>query len=140
MAIEAGERVIEHVRQRTSYDCGVAVASMLTALPYELVRLVAEECQLTSARGMSPTGLARLLTNVSGVAWRRRRPAALGPFGTARLSRFAALLAVDENKGHWVAVSSGRVYDPERPDSVPIGTYSEGLERRVAFVVARAAE
>lgn len=128
---------MDHIRKRTEYDCGVAVACMLSGRPYEYMLVVADEFHLTPQRGLSARSLGQLLTAVCGTQYGTRRPSALGPFGLARFTRFAALLTDDETKpGHWIAVRLGEVYDPELPEPVPIKAYDRALGRHIAVIVA----
>jgi hypothetical protein len=103
-----------HVRQRNTFDCGVAVVATLARVPYDTVldRLITG---LSSSSPLRELVVWRSLEDITQASWciedtRDPRPQFAGyPFPHAPA---AALIQRPDGSRHYVAVCDGLVYDP----------------------------
>ena len=103
-----------HIRQRNTFDCGVAVVATLAQVPYDAVldRLITG---LSSSSPLREIVVWRSLEDITRTSWcmeDTREPTpqfAAYPFPNAPT---AALIQRADGSHHYVAVSGGLVYDP----------------------------
>jgi hypothetical protein len=118
---QSAAEVMLHVRQRYTFDCGVAVVATLARVSYDAVldRLITG---LSSGSPLREIVVWRCLEDITQASWcmehtRNPRPQfAAYPFQDAPA---AALIQRADGARHYVAVCDGLVYDPLF--EVPVG-------------------
>jgi hypothetical protein len=122
-----------HVRQRKTFDCGVAAVATLAQVPYDAVldRLITG---LSASRPLREIVVWRSLEDITGANWsmedtQEPMPQFVAyppPDGPA-----AVLLQRADGSRHYVAVCDGLVYDPLFESPFQQGEYAD----REAWVV-----
>jgi hypothetical protein len=124
---------MKHIQQRNDYDCGFAVAAMLSNVSIRETRKVAR-CiakEGGASRGLHLTEMQWLLEGLTGREWRITRVADR-PLVTyrPRCTKGAIFLQGSYDWGHCIAFRqpqrplSGWIYDPEYSECVDARFYS----------------
>lgn len=114
-----------HIRQRVSWDCGVAVAAMVTRVSYEEVAWLED-------RGIHPGEMTRLLGELTRVEWREKTHMKRIPFSSIGKPAWCIPVVLENASAcrHYVAIRGSVVFDPALPEPVPLRDYS-GREARL---------
>jgi hypothetical protein len=108
---------MRHVRQFHEADCGVAVVAMLAGCRY---RDVTRAFPAATEHGLYVREVVAMLDELTGRHWAQARCGRHPVLACARLPRAACAAIIGRPSwrfGHWVALESGVVHDPnyDRP-------------------------
>lgn len=108
---------MRHIRQLNDFDCGVAVVAMLAGCHY---RDVARAFPGALQRGLYVRDVVAMLETLTGREWAQGRCGRHPVLACARLPRAACAAIIGRPSwrfGHWIAIESGVVHDPndDRP-------------------------
>lgn len=112
------------IRQRNPLDCGLAIAATVVGTSWATA--AAHDPDPNATRGLRLKELLALLETLTGQPWRVSRPHRPHPLyrHTSRQPVTILLLRRPGHPfGHWIALVSGRVYDPEERRALTVATY-----------------
>lgn len=122
---------LTHIPQRTSCDCGVAIAATVANIPYEL----AAQCSPVPAgkRPMFSREMLKLLNRATHVRWRGPCITWFHRFESLAESGHTLVLTIRRGRrflcwpwkmSHYIAVRDGLVYDPEYAEPILFPAYA----------------
>jgi hypothetical protein len=117
---------MQHVRQINAIDCGIAVAAMLSSHAYPAAARA--DPKPHAEHGLTVREMKTLLGTLTGNAWcetRKDHHVRLDRTTLAKEWTCAIVIgSLGAEYGHWIAVESGIVFDPELDAPIPLAGYS----------------
>lgn len=117
--------VVQHVRQRSPRDCGVAATAMLARVSY--ARAASVHPPGRAGGGLQAMDVAVMLRRLTGRTVRLSGAAegrTLAELAAAAPGPAIVLIHEPESvRGHYVVLADGRILDPELEEGAPIAAY-----------------
>lgn len=121
----APSAAIRHIRQRNGRDCGIAAAAMLAGVSYREAAAAADPA-VRPGDGLRAMGVARMLRRLTGRLVRISDAGDGCALAAYEPTADPAVILIHEpgdTRGHFVVVSGGLVYDPERDAPSALESY-----------------